>query len=106
MNIQFDLLPGLALTVTWWKVVGWLGAFMFTSRWFVQLHASRKIGRPIIPLSYWFLSLFGSFLLLAYFVFGKNDSVGVITNLFPVFVAGYNLFLELTHRKRLETEAS
>lgn len=75
---------------------------MFTSRWFVQMHYSRKAGKPVLPIGYWILSLFGSFMLLSYFVFGKNDSVGVISNLFPVFVAGYNLFLEVTHRKRMD----
>jgi lipid-A-disaccharide synthase-like uncharacterized protein len=35
---------------------------------------------------------------LSYFVFGKNDSVGIISNLFPAFIAGYNLFLDFTHK--------
>ena len=52
-----------------------------------------------MPLGYWVMSLFGSFMLLTYFVFGKNDSVGVLSNLFPSFVATYNLVLELKHRK-------
>jgi lipid-A-disaccharide synthase-like uncharacterized protein len=41
------------------------------------------------------MSVSGSLLLLAYFTFGKNDSVGILSNLFPVFIALYNLYLEL-----------
>jgi lipid-A-disaccharide synthase-like uncharacterized protein len=49
------------------------------------------------------MSLVGSVCLLAYFTFGKNDSVGILSNLFPACVAGYNLFLDITHRRRAAT---
>jgi lipid-A-disaccharide synthase-like uncharacterized protein len=40
------------------------------------------------------MSVSGSLLLLAYFTWGKNDSVGVLSNLFPMLVALYNLGLD------------
>ena len=88
---QFHLTP--------WKAVGLLGSVMFTSRWFVQLYYTRKLKRVVMPLAFWWLSVFGSALLLAYFVIGKNDSVGIISNFFPVFVSVYNLVVHLRHRK-------
>ena len=93
------------LTVTPMKLVGYSGVVMFSGRWFVQMHASRKHKRPVIPRSFWYLSLAGTLCLLAYFVFGKNDSVGVLSNLFPAFVASYNLYLDLTHQRRSEEAA-
>jgi lipid-A-disaccharide synthase-like uncharacterized protein len=53
------------------------------------------------------MSLAGSFLLLAYFTLGRNDSVGILSNLFPCLVAAYNLRLDLRHRRsqRLATSA-
>ena len=39
----------------------------------------------------------------AYFIFGKYDSVGVMSNLFPLFVALYNLYLDLQNRRRSAT---
>ncbi len=89
----------IAVVLTWWKVWGCSGALMFTGRWFVQMHYSRKAKHPVLPIGYWVMSLVGSFMLLTYFIFGKNDSVGILSNLFPSFVAGYNLWLELKHRK-------
>jgi len=86
--------------LTGWKIWGFIGVFMFTGRWLVQMYVSRKAKRPTFPIGYWYMSLFGSFMLLTYFVFGKNDSVGILSNLFPSFVASYNLILELGHRKR------
>ena len=85
--------------VTPWKAVGFLGTLMFTSRWFVQLYYTRKHKRVVMPLSFWILSVCGSALLLAYFIAGKNDSVGILSNFFPVFVSAYNLVVHLRHHK-------
>jgi lipid-A-disaccharide synthase-like uncharacterized protein len=30
---------------------------------------------------------------------GKNDSVGILSNFFPVFVSVYNLIVHLRHRR-------
>ena len=81
------------------KLVGYAGALMFAGRWVVQLMASRISSRPVMPLAFWYMSLVGSVCLLSYFIFGKNDSVGILSNLFPLFVAAYNLLLENRHRK-------
>ena len=88
---QFELTP--------WKAIGLLGSVMFTSRWFVQLYYTRKLKRVVMPLAFWWLSVCGSVLLLAYFIIGKNDSVGIISNFFPAFVSVYNLVVHLRHRK-------
>jgi lipid-A-disaccharide synthase-like uncharacterized protein len=41
------------------------------------------------------MSLLGCLLLLSYFTHSdKSDSVGLLSNLFPAAIAGYNLFLE------------
>jgi lipid-A-disaccharide synthase-like uncharacterized protein len=89
--------------LTSWKMVGYLGTLMFTGRWFVQLYYTRKHKRVVMPLSFWWMSVTGSALLLAYFVFGKNDSVGILSNFFPVFVSVYNLVVHLRHQKNNDT---
>jgi len=95
------LLVMFGITVTPWKLIGYTGVFLFAGRWFVQLAASKASGKPVMPTLFWYMSALGSVLLLAYFVFGKNDSVGVMSNLFPLFVALYNLYLDAKNRKRL-----
>ena len=95
------LLVIFGVKVTTWKLVGYTGVFLFAGRWFVQLAASKAMGRPVMPTLFWYMSASGSVLLLSYFIFGKNDSVGVMSNLFPLFVALYNLYLD--HKsKRLQ----
>lgn len=88
------LLVAFGVTITPWKLIGYLGVFMFAGRWLVQLAASRYAGKVIMPTLFWYMSALGSVLLLAYFIFGRNDSVGVLSNLFPLFVALYNLYLD------------
>ena len=90
---------GFGLTLTPWKLIGYLGVALFAGRWFVQMHYSRKHRRPVVPTVFWLMSIAGSVLLLSYFVFGKNDSVGVLSNLFPTAVAGYNLYLDLRNKR-------
>jgi lipid-A-disaccharide synthase-like uncharacterized protein len=89
----------LGVTITPWKLVGYLGVALFAGRWFVQMFYSRRHGRPVVPTVFWLMSISGSLLLLSYFIFGKNDSVGILSNLFPATVACYNLVLDLRHKK-------
>jgi lipid-A-disaccharide synthase-like uncharacterized protein len=95
------LIVMFGITVTPWKLIGYTGVFLFAGRWFVQLIASKASGKPVMPTLFWYMSAAGSVLLLGYFTFGKNDSVGVMSNLFPLFVALYNLYLDSKNRKRL-----
>lgn len=99
------LLQAFGITITPWKIVGYLGVALFAGRWFVQLAYSKMHRRPVLPTAFWIMSISGSVLLLIYFTFGKNDSVGILSNLFPAFIAGYNLFLDLTHRRRSREQA-
>ena len=96
------LIKILGVEITGWKIVGYSGVFLFSARWLVQLWASRRAEKPVLPGVFWIMSLGGSLLCLAYFVFGKNDSVGILANLFPSAVSVYNLRLEFLHKRRLQ----
>jgi len=88
------ILEAFGVVVTPWKIVGYVGVLTFAGRWLVQVVASHRSGAPTVPRVFWYMSLTGSVLLLSYFVFGKNDSVGILANLFPASIAAYNLFLD------------
>jgi lipid-A-disaccharide synthase-like uncharacterized protein len=59
-----------------------------------------------MPMLFWYMSVCGSILLLAYFIFGKNDSVGIVTNFVPLFVSLYNVSVHLRHKEREAKAAS
>jgi lipid-A-disaccharide synthase-like uncharacterized protein len=99
MNEQIVWLSGFGLHITAWKLIGLIGAFMFGGRWLVQFVASKRAGKPVIPRFFWYMSIVGSLMTLSYFLFSsKQDSVGVVQNLFPAFTAIYSLYLDIKHR--------
>lgn len=99
LNQQLHWLAWSGLHVTGWKLIGYTGALMFGGRWLVQFVATRRAGKPVIPRLFWYMSVLGSLMTLSYFLFSaKQDSVGVLQNLFPTFVALYNLVLDIRHR--------
>jgi lipid-A-disaccharide synthase-like uncharacterized protein len=95
------LIVWLGVTITPWKLIGYAGMLLFTGRWFVQLAASKAARKPVMPKTFWYMSIAGSLMLLGYFTFGRNDSVGILSNLFPFLTASYNLYLELKSDHRL-----
>lgn len=96
MNSELAWLAWTGLHVTAWKLIGYTGALMFAGRWLIQFIASRRARKPVIPRSFWYMSLVGSVMTLSYFMFSnKQDSVGVLQNLFPAFTAAYSLWLDI-----------
>jgi len=52
--------------LSFWLLVGLGGQVMFFGRFIVQWIQSERSGRSVIPLAFWYLSLGGGALLLAY----------------------------------------
>ena len=99
MNDQIVWLSGFGVHITLWKLIGLTGALMFGGRWLIQFIASRRMGKPVIPRAFWYMSIVGSLMTLSYFMFSaKQDAVGVLQNLFPSFTAIYSLYLDIRHR--------
>lgn len=98
MDQEIVWLGWTGLHMTPWKLIGLTGAALFGARWLVQFVASRRARRPVIPRLFWYMSIVGSLMTLSYFIFGKNDAVGILGNLFPAFTATYSLYLDVRHR--------
>jgi lipid-A-disaccharide synthase-like uncharacterized protein len=87
------------LGIDWgvWKIVGWLGNLVFFSRFIVQWHATEKNKRVVVPQAFWWLSLTGSLLLLAYSV-RKRDSVFIFAYAFTWIPYIRNLIIHYRHK--------
>lgn len=66
----------------WWKAVGWLGNGIFFSRFIVQWYATEKRKQVVVPSAFWWLSIIGSMMLLAYAAFYQRDSVFIFAYAF------------------------
>ena len=83
MNVMAVIFGAGFLGVEWhfWKFVGWIGNVVFFSRFFVQWIATEKQKRVVVPISFWWLSLVGSGLLLTYGIW-QRDSVFIFAYAF------------------------
>jgi lipid-A-disaccharide synthase-like uncharacterized protein len=101
MNLH-DLVwhDGKFLGVEWsvWKGIGLTGNAVFFSRFFVQWYASEKKGRVVVPEIFWWLSLAGTLLLLAYAV-RKNDLVFILAYMFSWVPYLRNLVLHYRYER-------
>ena len=77
-----------------WEAVGYFGTALFASRFFVQWFKSEIEGRSIIPVAFWYISLAGGLVSLAYaihihsgpFIVGQGGGLFVYSrNLFLIF---------------------
>lgn len=67
--------------MTWgrfWLALGLLGQAVFFARFFVQWIASERKKRSVVPLAFWYLSIGGGLILLAYALYRRD----------PVFIVG------------------
>jgi lipid-A-disaccharide synthase-like uncharacterized protein len=75
-----------------WIGIGLFAQFLFFLRFFVQWIASEKKGESTIPVSFWYYSIIGSFLLLIYSIYRK-DVVFIIGQSVGSFIYMRNLIL-------------
>jgi len=73
-------------------IIGFAGQALFASRFIVQWIYSEKKGASVIPLAFWYLSIFGGIGLLTYAIFRK-DPVIILGQSFGIFIYLRNLYL-------------
>jgi lipid-A-disaccharide synthase-like uncharacterized protein len=75
-----------------WVILGFIAQLMFTARFVVQWIESERQGKSVIPIAFWFFSIAGGTLLLAYAIY-RRDPVFILGQAFGVFVYVRNLYL-------------
>ena len=64
-----------------WIAIGFLGQGVFFMRWVVQWLASERSAKSRVPIGFWYLSMIGGLITLAYAIYRKD----------PVFIAGQSI---------------
>lgn len=87
----------LTLLESLWLGIGFFGQSLFFSRWIIQWIASERKAESQMPIAFWYMSLIGGLIVLAYAVHRRD----------PVFIAGQSIGsfvylrnLMLIYRKR------
>lgn len=74
-----------------WIIIGFLGQAMFSARFIIQWIASEKQKKSVIPVAFWYFSVFGSLILLSYVIYRK-DPVLIVGQSAGVFIYLRNLY--------------
>jgi lipid-A-disaccharide synthase-like uncharacterized protein len=84
--------------LTWWAVLGMAGQLMFAMRFILQWLASEKAGKSVVPLSFWFFSILGATIVLAYGIH-QRDPVIILGQAMSFFIYIRNLVLIARERR-------
>ncbi len=86
----------------WWLVIGFTAELMFVMRFIVQWVASEWAKKSVVPDAFWFFSVLGGSMLLAYAIYRVD----------PVFIVGQggglvdylrNIYLIKKHRRAMNS---
>jgi lipid-A-disaccharide synthase-like uncharacterized protein len=83
----------------WWLLIGFGGQALFMARFVLQWLTSEREQRSVIPVSFWYLSILGALVLLAYAVH-RGDPVFVVGQVLGVGIYLRNLQLIRGERAR------
>ena len=82
-----------------WLILGFGAQALFASRFLVQWIASEREGRSVIPVSFWFISLAGGIMLLAYAIW-RRDPVFILGQTTGAFIYTRNLVLIFREKRK------
>ena len=85
-----------------WLAVGFVGQSFFFMRFVVQWVATEKARKSVIPDAFWWLSIFGSLVMLSYAIY-RGDPVFILAFTPNVFIYSRNLYFI---KKEREEEAA
>lgn len=88
-----------------WLIFGFIGQAMFTMRFLVQWIASERRKESVIPISFWYFSLAGGLIVLAYAIH-RMDPVFILAYLPGNFIYFRNLYFIYKKKKRPLTSQS
>lgn len=85
-----------------WEAIGIGAQVLFASRWLVQWIYSEKAERSIVPLPFWYISITGGTILLAYGVYHVSLAI-ILGQLGGLAVYLRNVYL-IYKRRRLDAD--
>ncbi len=85
-----------------WVTIGFGGQCLFGGRFIVQWLCSEKQRRSVIPLAFWYFSIFGAIILLIYSIH-KMDPVFIVGQAFGILIYSRNLYFIRKERRAEST---
>lgn len=86
-----------------WLLLGVFGQLLFAGRFIVQWIASERAGKSIMPVAFWFFSIAGGLITLAYGLV-RREPVIILGQSLSLFIYARNLML-IAKNRRAEDKA-
>ena len=77
---------------TLWIVIGFVGQGIFGARMVVQWITSERAGRSVVPIAFWYMSIAGAVITLAYAIY-RLDPVFIVSQAGGLLIYIRNLAL-------------
>jgi len=84
---------------TIWTSVGFLGQAVFGIRFLIQWLRSEQVGHSVVPITFWYVSLAGGLISLAYALHLQAWPL-VLGQAMPIPIYARNLYMVLRDRQR------
>lgn len=104
VNAVNHYIAGISSTDLVWLGIGLVGQCLFMMRFIVQWIHSEKHQQSLIPVSFWYLSLLGGLIVLAYGIH-RIDPVIILGQLPGTIVYARNLVLIRRHARRTQHQS-
>ena len=88
-----------------WLLIGVVGQGLFFMRFFVQWVASERRGESVIPIAFWYFSLSGGVVLLAYALW-RRDPIFIMGQATGIVIYCRNLYFVIGANRERATSAS
>lgn len=88
-----------------WVIVGFLAQAMFSMRFLVQWIASERAGRSVVPIAFWFFSVAGGAMLLAYAIW-RQDPVFIVGQAAGLLIYARNIWLIVREHRAALVDAT
>jgi lipid-A-disaccharide synthase-like uncharacterized protein len=88
-----------------WIIFGFFAQFVFFMRFVVQWYVSEKRRESVVPMSFWYISITGTVLIIVY-SYHVNDVVFFVANILSLGIYFRNIVLAKRHMARVHPVGS
>jgi lipid-A-disaccharide synthase-like uncharacterized protein len=88
-----------------WVAIGLFGQGLFFTRFFFQWLASERLKRSVIPDAFWYISLSGAAIVLAYGIH-RMDPVIMLSQVGGIIFYCRNIYLIMQHKRSRQGQAT
>jgi len=94
----------VVFTLTLWTAIGFFGQLFFSMRFLVQWITSEKVRQSVVPVAFWYFSVFGGATLLAYAIH-REDPVFIVGQAAGLCIYARNLYFICRQRRQKQMAA-